>query len=210
MKVACYIQSGGRGASRERAEIQAWLTAANVAAEEVEWYADKASVPADQRPGFEQLRATVARGDVQAVVIWKLDRLGTRLQDGIEALADWCARGLKIVIVAPRLEFSGDVGRPLAGLLLGLAEMEREYRRERQAAGIADAKKRGAYRGRSRGATKASPARVRELRTAGLSVTAIAEATGVSKRTVTRYLGADASESCPNPGAETTAPTRSE
>ncbi len=92
------------------------------------------------------------------------------------------------MVVALRLEFDGDVGRPLAALLLGLADVEREFHQRRQAAGIADAKRRGAYKGRARGTTKGNPSRVRELRGKGLTVAEIAQATGVSVRTVTRYL----------------------
>jgi DNA invertase Pin-like site-specific DNA recombinase len=122
------------------------------------------------------------------VVLWKPDRLGPRLRDAVATLADWGARGLKVVIIALRLELDGDVGRPLAALLVGLAEVEREFHQRRQAAGIADAKRRGAYKGRARGTTKGDPSRVRELRGKGLTVTEIAHATGVSERTVTRYL----------------------
>ena len=68
-------------------------------------------------------------------------------------------------------------------MLLGVAEIELEYRRERQAAGIRVAKKRGAYRGRSNGTTKAKPERGK-----GLSVPEIASAMQVSERTVFRYL----------------------
>lgn len=50
---------------------------------------------------------------------------------------------MKIVVVTQQIEFSGAIGKTLAALLLGLAEIELEFRRERQAAGIAVAKKEG-------------------------------------------------------------------
>jgi len=50
------------------------------------------------------------------------------------------------------------------------------------------AKRLGIYQGRKRGATKAKPARARELQQAGLRPLEIATALGVSKRTVFRYL----------------------
>jgi DNA invertase Pin-like site-specific DNA recombinase len=67
----------------------------------------------------------------------------------------------------------------VASVLFGLAEIESEYRRERQAAGIAVAKERGAYRGRQWGTTKAAPRRAQELRGRGLAVQEIATALGV-------------------------------
>ena len=66
-------------------------------------------------------------------------------------LADWCERGLKIVVVTQRIELNGAVGRMIAAVMLGLAEIELEFRSERQAAGIKAAKRRGVYIGRREG-----------------------------------------------------------
>jgi DNA invertase Pin-like site-specific DNA recombinase len=76
----------------------------------------------------------------------------------------------------------------VASVLFGLAEIEWEYRRERQAAGIAVAKAQGVYHGRQQGTTKALPQRAATLRQRGLTVLEIATALGVSERTVFRYL----------------------
>jgi DNA invertase Pin-like site-specific DNA recombinase len=95
------------------------------------------------------------------------------------------------VVVTQQIDLSGAVGRMVASVMFGLAEIELEYRRERQAAGIAVAKSRGIYKGRKPGTPKANPARAHELRRRGLIVTEIATALGVSERTVFRYLSAD-------------------
>jgi DNA invertase Pin-like site-specific DNA recombinase len=76
----------------------------------------------------------------------------------------------------------------MAAVLLGIAEMEQETRRERQAAGIAEAKKAGKYLGRRPGATKAKPARALKLRAKGLTVDEIAKSLGVSRTSVFRYV----------------------
>jgi DNA invertase Pin-like site-specific DNA recombinase len=76
----------------------------------------------------------------------------------------------------------------VASVLFGLAEIEWEYRRERQAAEIAVAKAQGVYHGRQKGTTKAQPQRAATLRQRGLTVLEIATALGVSERTVFRYL----------------------
>src|SRR5262249_2163347 len=73
-------------------------------------------------------------------------------------------------------------------VMFGLAEIEQEYRRERQMAGIAVAKRNGVYRGRVKGTTKVTPVRAQTLRTRGLSAPEIGKALGVSPRTVFRYL----------------------
>jgi len=68
------------------------------------------------------------------------------------------------------------------------AEIELQHTRERRAAGIAAAKKRGVYKGREKGATKARLHRAKELKNQGLSALEIARAMNISERTVRRYL----------------------
>jgi DNA invertase Pin-like site-specific DNA recombinase len=72
-------------------------------------------------------------------------------------LADWCDRGLRVVSITQQIDFNGTLGKMLAAVLLGVAEMEQETRRERQAVGIAVAKKCGVYLGRKPGTSKAKP-----------------------------------------------------
>jgi DNA invertase Pin-like site-specific DNA recombinase len=124
--------------------------------------------------------------------VWKLDRVSRRQRDGINLLADWCDRGVRVVVVTQQIDLSGAVGRMMAAVMFGLAEIEMEFRRERQAAGIAVAKNFRIYRGRKRGTTKAKPARARELRRRGLTIAEIATAIGISKRTAFRYLAEEA------------------
>jgi DNA invertase Pin-like site-specific DNA recombinase len=82
------------------------------------------------------------------VVVWKLDRLLRRQREGINLLADCCERSVRVVAVTQHIDLNGAVERMVASVMFGLAEIEMEYRRERQAAGFAVAKQRGAYAGR--------------------------------------------------------------
>jgi len=70
-------------------------------------------------------------------------------------------------------------------------EEEQEIRRERQKAGIEAAKEQGVYTGRRPGSTKADPERVKELFAKGCKQKEIAQALGVSRHTVIRYLRTD-------------------
>jgi DNA invertase Pin-like site-specific DNA recombinase len=154
----------------------------------VVWFEDTETGRSLKRPAFARLQQEIFAGKVEMVVVWKLDRLSRRQRDGINLLADWCERGVRIVVVTQQIDLSGTVGRLVASVLFGLAEIEQEFRRERQAAGIAVAKRKGIYRGRKRGTTKAKPTRARTLRARGLSTPEIANALKISPRTVFRYL----------------------
>ena len=136
-----------------------------------------------KRPAFDRLQKAIFAGTVTTVVVWKLDRISRGQRDGVNLLADWCERGVRVVAVTQQIDLSGPVGRMVASVLFGLAEIETEYCRERQAAGIVAAKQRGVYRGRDQGSTKAPPSRARELRGRGLTVQEIATALGISRRT---------------------------
>ena len=85
---------------------------------------------------------------------------------------------------------SGIAAADVVEVLVGLARIERTYRRDRQAAGIAVARRNGVYKGRAQGTTKAKPDRAKELQAKGMSAPEIGRALGVSIRTVFRYLSA--------------------
>ncbi len=188
--VACYCRVSSRRQTHEsqKAEIQRWLHQNRIRARRVVWFEDTETGRSLKRPAFERLQKEIFAGKVAMVVVWKLDRLSRRQRDGINLLADWCERGVRIVVVTQQIDLSGTVGRLVASVLFGLAEIEQEFRHERQAAGIAVAKRKGIYRGRRRGTTKAKPARARALRARGLTTPEIANALKISSRTVFRYL----------------------
>ena len=79
-------------------------------------------------------------GHVKTVVVFRVDRIARRLREGLDLLCDWCERGVRVVSVTQQVDVSGTMGRMVAALMLGLAEIEWEYRRDRQAAGIAVAR----------------------------------------------------------------------
>ena len=122
------------------------------------------------------------------MVVWKLDCLARSLKEGVNILADWCQRGVRVIAVTQQIDLSGPVGHLIASLLFGIAEIELQHAKERQAAGIALAKQRGVYTGRRQGTTKAAPTRARTLCAQGLTVLEIAQALGVKERTVYSYL----------------------
>jgi len=77
----------------------------------------------------------------------------------------------------------------VASLLLGIAEMEREHLRERQAAGIAQAKARGVKFGRPQSVDAATVHRMKADR---CSVSGIARRLGISRQSVYNALRSQA------------------
>ena len=187
---ACYIRisTASQNEASQKREIKRWLKGHNI--KDVRYYVDTSTGDNLDRPEFEQLQRDIFNGEIKTVVVYKLDRLSRSMKDGIVVLSDWLDRDIRFVSVSQGFDFKGAIGKMIAAVLLGVAEMEQETRRERQRAGIDAARERGVYLGRRAGTTKAKPKRAAQLRERGLSDGEISTAMGVSRRTVQRYLAA--------------------
>ena len=191
--IAAYIRVStvGQNERGQRAEIRKWLEGNGHEGNghaDVRYYVDKESGDTLDRPAFQRLQGDVFKGIIKTVVVWKLDRLSRSIVDGLNVLADWCNRGVRVVSVTQQLDFNGTVGKMLAAIFFALGEMEQQTRRERQAVGIIQAKIDGKYKGRQPGTFKAVPSRAKQLRKQGLTDDEIAAALTVTRRTVQRYL----------------------
>lgn len=189
MKTAVYVRvsSDSQDHEAQSREIRRWLRGNGIA--DARWFEDTISGRVRDRPGLDDLQSAVFNGEVETVVVWKLDRLSRKgIRDGMELLGTWLDRGIRVVVTTMQLDLSGPIGEMVAAIMFGFAAVEYVHIRERQAAGIAAAKERGVYRGRQKGTTKATPDRALELRGRGLTDREIATALGISRRTVQRYL----------------------
>ena len=184
------ISDASQNAASQKRELETWLNGHSIDRSKVKWYIDTACGDNLQRPEFKKMQRDIFGGIVHTVIVWKLDRLSRSLKDGIDIVCSWCEQGIRLVSTSQMIDFSGQVGKIIAAVLLGFAELEQETRRERQAAGIKVAKEKGVYTGRKPGAVKAGvdPKRAVELREKGQTQEEIARALGVSVSSVRRYL----------------------
>ncbi len=188
--IAAYIRISDKdqNSAGQREAVQSWLVANGYDMASVEWYEDVESGRKMSRSALDRLQKAIFAGKVKTVVVFKIDRLARRLIEGLNLLSDWCNRGVRFISITQQVDVSGTMGRMVAALLLGFAEIEWEYRKERQEVGIAVAKREGVYKGRKVGSTKGEPERVKELGAKGLKPSEIKEATGLSLATIYRYL----------------------
>src|SRR4051794_22954448 len=155
--IACYcrVSSARQKTDSQKPEIRHWLQGNGIDPSSVEWFEDRESGRTLQRPAFDRLQKAIFAGRVKTVVVWKLDRISRRQRDGVNLLADWCERGVRVVAVTEQIDLSGAVGRMVASVLFGLAEIESEYRRGGGAAGGGGGGGGGGDPRRGRGATQA-------------------------------------------------------
>lgn len=98
-------------------------------------------------------------------------------------------RWLRRVLTCIRLHFI--TRRFYDGVTVFGTQRRHPNRQERQVPVIEVAKRKGIYKGRRKGTTKADPTRAKQLRAKGLTVAEIATALATNKRTVQRYLHAE-------------------
>ena len=95
---------------------------------------------------YASLLARLTAGD--RLVVWKVDRLGRSTLESLNTAKELDDRGVHIVITTLGIDLKTPGGRLVFGMMVQIAEFERELIRERVKAGMADAKKRGVHTGR--------------------------------------------------------------
>ncbi|MBJ2304209.1 MULTISPECIES: recombinase family protein [unclassified Pseudomonas] len=153
-------------------------------------YQDIASGAKSARPELDKLLANVRAGD--AVVIWKLDRLGRSLKHLVELVGELAARKVGLQSLNDPIDTTHAQGRLVFNLFASLAEFERELIRERTQAGLSAARARGRVGGRPKGLPAKAEATAMAAETlyreGRLSVSAIGERLHISKSTLYSYL----------------------
>jgi putative DNA-invertase from lambdoid prophage Rac len=140
-----------------------------------------------QRPQRELLMQAARRRDVDAVLVWRLDRWGRSVADLLWTLQELNQLGVGFVSLTEALDLTTPTGRAMAGLLAVFAEFEREILRERVRAGIAHARRHGKPHGRPPAARRKAP-QVHQLFADGLSQSAIARQLAIGRTSVRRIL----------------------
>ena len=120
--------------------------------EVVEEYVDQGVSGAKaSRPALDQLLADAHRRRFDAVLVWKLDRLGRSLSHLIRLVDTLGSLGVDLVSLGDAgLDTTGPSGRLLFHVMGAVAEFERELIRERTRSGVAAVRRRGKRLGRPR------------------------------------------------------------
>ena len=153
-------------------------------------YEDTCSGSVIERPGLARALDNLRSGD--ALVVWKLDRIGRSLGHVVELVAGLQAKGIGLKVLTGGIDTTSSTGRLVFGIFATLAEFERDLIKERTMAGLAAARARGRTSGRPRMMTRA------KLRTAmtmmadqGNAASDVAEQLGISISTLYAYVNGE-------------------
>lgn len=144
----------------------------------------------NERLQREALIRAARRRELEAIVVWRLERWGRSLADLVRTLHELHELGMGFLALRDALDCTTPTGRAMAGMWAVCAEFERGMLRERVKAGIAEARRRGTRHGRPPGAHLADVVRQREAE--GLSQSAMARRLGIGRTSVRRFLGSTA------------------
>ena len=154
-------------------------------------YQDLASGKRDDRPGLAAGLKALRRGD--ALVTWKLDRLGRDLRHLVNLVHELTERGIGLKILTGQgaaIDTTTASGKLVFGIFAALAEFERELIVERTKAGLLAARARGRRGGRP---YKMTPAKLRLARAAmadqETNVGDLCRELGVTRQTLYRHVG---------------------
>jgi len=167
------------------------LVAAGVIPDQI--YEDHASGKVDDRPGLVALLKALRPGD--ALVVWKLDRLGRDLRHLINTVHELEERGVTFKVLTGHgasIDTTTPSGKLVFGIFAALAEFERELISERTRAGLAAAR----ARGRKGGAPPKMTATKIKIAMASMVqpntvVSELCRELGVSRQTLYRHVGPD-------------------
>ena len=84
----CRVSSDPQKQDSWRAEIKRWLTSRQINPDSVIWHEDIETGATLACPVFERLQRAMFSGEVEMLVVWKLDRISWNMRHGINLLAD--------------------------------------------------------------------------------------------------------------------------
>jgi DNA invertase Pin-like site-specific DNA recombinase len=142
---------------------------------------------AKTRPKREELLKDARRRQVDAILVWRLDRWGRSVSDLIGTIRELSDTGVEFVSLNEAFDLTTPAGKALSGMLAVFAEFERDILRERVKAGIAHARSKGRSHGRPATASLRSD-EIRRLKKKGLSNSEIARTLKISRASVIRSL----------------------
>jgi DNA invertase Pin-like site-specific DNA recombinase len=156
-------------------------------------YSDEVASSRAHRPELERVMAAARKGQLDAIIVWKLDRFGRSMIDLLTRLRELESLGVRFIASTQGIDLGADGGaasRYYLNTLAAAAEFERELIVERTHLGLDHARRRGVKLGRPR--HRLDLDRVRELRAQKKSWDAIAGELGVARETIRCAVERDA------------------
>ena len=152
-----------------------------------EYVDDGVSGSQESRPGLDRMLDDARKGNLDVIVVWKLDRLGRSLKNLLSILDDISRLGVQFLSLRDSgIDTTSPSGRLLLHLLGAFAEFERAMIQERVLAGVRRAQASGKHCGRPKVEMDLRAAQI--LLNGGHSLRQVADMLQVARTSLRRRL----------------------
>lgn len=131
----------------------------------------------NNRPGLAKVLSAARRGQLDAVLVWKLDRWGRSALDLLANIRELEGAGVRFISITQGIDIRPDgdaMGRLMLTMLSAVAEFERDLISERTKLGLERARRAGARIGRP-SVPRPPTRKVRSLRAGGYTWSEVAD-----------------------------------
>lgn len=122
-------------------------------------FEEKVSGAKESRRELDNLMTAIRGGGIKAVLVSKLDRLGRSLKHLLQLVEEFNNKGVRFICLSPEVDTTTPQGRFFIQIMGAVAELEREFIRERTRAKLQYLKNQGVHIGRPKGAKDKKPRR---------------------------------------------------
>lgn len=149
-KVAIYYRVSTQDQSCEAQLLELRAIAAQRGLKVAHEISDVISGSKSSREGLDRLMAMIRSGDVDTVLVVKIDRLARSLTHFAQLITEFNARRVALIVPGQNIDTSesNPASRFMITVLAAVAELERDLIRERTRAGLAVARAKGKRLGR--------------------------------------------------------------
>ncbi len=116
---------------RRYADDRGWAVVAEF--EDIDVSASKTGL---DRPALGRLREAVDRGEIDVVIVWRLDRLARSVLDTLTLLDQWTKKGCAAASATEAIDLTTPVGKAMVALIAIFAELEADAIKVRVAGSI--------------------------------------------------------------------------
>jgi DNA invertase Pin-like site-specific DNA recombinase len=104
--IAMYVRVSKRNGQDVRSQLPDLERWANSQDQPVKWYRDQYTGRTMDRPGWNRLQQVLDAGEISAIAVWRLDRLGRTAKGLTTLFADLQARKINLVSLRDGLDLS--------------------------------------------------------------------------------------------------------
>jgi len=151
-KVALYIRNSTTEEKQNpNVQINPLVKKCDIEGWEYEIFQEFASGSKETRPELNKLLKKVRNKEFNAVIVWRLDRLGRSLKHLLQLLEEFRNKGVSFISLTEGFDTSTPQGELFFHIAGAFAQFERKLIQERINAGLTEAKRQGKVLGRPSG-----------------------------------------------------------